>query len=125
MQGARQRQETEAFATEYARRQGIEGTLSQGVRAFGLRRARYRGRAKTHVQHIATGQSLLLNTDLVTPVASIPISGMGTDVAIVSVDGKVEINTGSSKGTVARDPITPNSSGVVKQINWRDVPGTN
>ena len=30
--------------TEFrARRAGIEGTISQGVRAFGLRRARYRG----------------------------------------------------------------------------------
>jgi len=54
MQAARHRQETQEFATHYARRQGIEGTLSQGVRAFGLRRARYRGRAKTHLQHVAT-----------------------------------------------------------------------
>jgi transposase len=54
MRVARQRQETAAFAAQYARRQGIEGTLSQGVRACGLRRARYRGRAKTHLQHVAT-----------------------------------------------------------------------
>lgn len=54
MQAARQRQATEEFATQYARRQGIEGTLSQGVRAFGLRRSRYRGQAKTHLQHVAT-----------------------------------------------------------------------
>jgi transposase len=37
----------------YKRRAGIEGTLAQGVRAFGLRRARYRGLQKTHLQHIA------------------------------------------------------------------------
>jgi transposase len=43
----RARQRTPEFATLYAQRAGIEGTLSQGVRAFGLRRARYRGRAKT------------------------------------------------------------------------------
>jgi hypothetical protein len=61
----------------------------------------------------------------VTPTAFIPISGVGTDVAIVNVDGKVEVTTGSSKGTVARNPITPSSVGAVKQINWRDVPGTN
>ncbi len=58
MQAARQRQETEEFATQYARRQGIEGTLSQGVRAFGLRWARYRGQAKTHLQHVATAAGL-------------------------------------------------------------------
>src|SRR5215218_1458788 len=38
----------------YARRAGIEGTLSQGVRAFGLRRSRYRGLARTRLQHVAT-----------------------------------------------------------------------
>jgi transposase len=37
----------------YKRRAGIEGTLSQGVRAFGLRRARYGGLQKTHLQHLA------------------------------------------------------------------------
>jgi transposase len=42
----------------YARRAGIEGTLSQGVRAFGLRRARYRGLVKTHLQHIATAAAI-------------------------------------------------------------------
>jgi transposase len=33
----------------YKRRAGVEGTLSQGVRAFGLRRTRYWGLAKTHL----------------------------------------------------------------------------
>jgi transposase len=42
----------------YARRAGIEGTISQGVRAFGLRRARYRGLAKTHLQHVATAAAI-------------------------------------------------------------------
>jgi IS5 family transposase len=45
----------------YARRAGIEGTISQGVRAFGLRRARYRGLAKTHLQHVATAAALNLD----------------------------------------------------------------
>jgi transposase len=42
----------------YQRRAGIEGTLSQGVRAFGLRRTRYRGLAKTHLQHVATAAAI-------------------------------------------------------------------
>jgi transposase len=46
---------------QYARRAGIEGTLSQGVRAFGLRRARYRGLEKTHVQHVATAAAINLD----------------------------------------------------------------
>jgi transposase len=42
----------------YKRRAGVEGTLSQGVRAFGLRCTRYRGLAKTHVQHVATAAAM-------------------------------------------------------------------
>jgi type IV pilus assembly protein PilY1 len=83
------------------------------------------GNGTLHVIQITNGQTLLLSSDLVTLTASIAITGMGTDVAIVNVDGKVEVTTGSSKGNVARNPISPNSVGVVKQINWRDVPGTN
>ena len=42
-------------------RQGIEGTISQGVRSFGLRRARYRGLAKTAFQGMATAAALNLD----------------------------------------------------------------
>jgi len=42
----------------YKQRAGIEGTLSQGVRAFGLRRTRYRGLPKTHLQHVATAAAI-------------------------------------------------------------------
>jgi hypothetical protein len=44
----------------YKRRAGIEGTLSQAVFAFGMRRLRYRGIIKTHLQHIATAASINL-----------------------------------------------------------------
>src|ERR671932_2534507 len=37
----------------YKQRAGVEGTLSQGVRAFGLRRTRYWGVEETHLQHVA------------------------------------------------------------------------
>jgi transposase len=42
------------------RRAGVEGTLSQGVRAFGLRRSRYLGLAKTHLQHVITAGAMNL-----------------------------------------------------------------
>jgi transposase len=58
IQAARQRQASPEFAGQYACRAGIEGTLSQGVRAFGLRRARYRGLAKTRVQDVATAAAV-------------------------------------------------------------------
>ncbi|GAC1613936.1 MAG: hypothetical protein NVS4B3_28420 [Gemmatimonadaceae bacterium] len=58
LQAARERQATEAYKEEYARRAGIEGTISQGVRALGLRRCRYSGEAKTHLQHVLTGAAI-------------------------------------------------------------------
>src|SRR5712692_2427724 len=60
LQAARQRQATETFKTQYAARLGIEGTLSQGIRAFGLRHARYRGQAKVHLQQVFTATALNL-----------------------------------------------------------------
>lgn len=48
----RKAQETPLFRQRYATRAGIEGTLSQGVRRMGLRRARYDGLQKTHLQHV-------------------------------------------------------------------------
>jgi hypothetical protein len=42
----------------YKQRAGVEGTLSQGVRGFGLRYARYRGLEKTHLQHVATAAAI-------------------------------------------------------------------
>jgi transposase len=55
--GARAARDEEGGAS-YARRAGIEGTISQGVRAFGLRRSRYRGLARTHLQHVATAAAI-------------------------------------------------------------------
>ena len=45
----------------YQRRVGIEGTLSQGVRAFGLRQSRYRGLAKTHLPNVAIAAAMNLD----------------------------------------------------------------
>jgi len=59
--GARSRQLTEDFAALYAQRAGIEGTISQGVRAFGLRQARYRGLRKTCLQEVATAAAIDLS----------------------------------------------------------------
>ena len=60
IQQARQYQTTEVFQERYAKRAGIEGTISQGTRAFELRRTRYLGLAKTHLQHLATAAAINL-----------------------------------------------------------------
>jgi transposase len=39
-------------------RSGIEGTISQGTRAFDLRASRYRGMNKTHLKHIFTAAAM-------------------------------------------------------------------
>lgn len=53
LQVARERQQTDDFKSLYRKRSGIEGTLSQAIRSSDLRRARYVGQAKTHLQNVA------------------------------------------------------------------------
>jgi transposase len=60
LKAARERLATKEGRRRYARRAGIEGTLSQGVRACGLRRSRYRGLARTRLQHVASAAALNL-----------------------------------------------------------------
>lgn len=49
---ARAAQATATFRVTYSVRAGIEGTISQAVRRTGVRVCRYRGLAKTHLQHV-------------------------------------------------------------------------
>ncbi|WP_071883998.1 transposase [Oscillatoria nigro-viridis] len=57
----RARQHTLDFKQLYALRAGVESSLSQGIRVFGLRRARYMGLAKTRLQHIVTAAAMNLS----------------------------------------------------------------
>jgi len=60
LNAARARMNDPAWQERYHRRAGVEGTLSQGVRAFGMRRSRYIGLAKTGLQQtcIAVGMNV-------------------------------------------------------------------
>jgi transposase len=58
LQAVRQQQSTEEWKAQYDKRADIEGTLSQGIRAFGLRQGRYRGLPKTRLQHLATAAAI-------------------------------------------------------------------
>ncbi len=58
LQAAREREKTPEYASEYARRAGVEGTLSRGVRACGLRRSRYIGQAKVHLGNLLVAAAL-------------------------------------------------------------------
>jgi len=60
LQAARQRQKTPEFRARYKRWAGIEGTFTQADRLCGLRRSRYVGLAKTHLQHVFTAVALNL-----------------------------------------------------------------
>jgi transposase len=61
LQKARQQKSTEAFKVQYRARAGVEGTISQAINSHGARRARYRGLARTHLQHLATAAAINLN----------------------------------------------------------------
>lgn len=60
LQTMRARQKTPEFREAYAQRAGIESTHAQAIRRSGLRRARYRGLAKTRLQHILTAAAINL-----------------------------------------------------------------
>ena len=55
---ARARQREPGFPARYAARAGVEGTIAQGVNVCDLRHARYRGLAKTRLQHLVTAAAL-------------------------------------------------------------------
>jgi transposase len=56
----RTEQGTAPFQQRYALRAGIEGSLSEGIRRHGLRRARYRGQQKTQLQAQAIAAAINL-----------------------------------------------------------------
>ena len=60
LQQTRQTHNTDEFRQRYAIRAGVEGTISQLVRGFDLRRSPYLGLAKTHLHNvvIATGTNI-------------------------------------------------------------------
>ena len=56
----RQALKSEVGRIEYRRRAGVEGTISQGVRRGTMRRTRYQGLEKTHLQQVATATAINL-----------------------------------------------------------------
>jgi transposase len=60
LQQRREFEQSAEYARAYARRAGVEGTISQGTRRCGLRRSRYLGLAKTHLGHVLTAAALNL-----------------------------------------------------------------
>jgi transposase len=60
VQQRKQEQHTEAWRKQYGKRAGIEGTISQCVFALDMRRSRYRGLDKTHLQFVLTAAAMNL-----------------------------------------------------------------
>jgi len=60
LQSRRQQQQTPEWKETYNQRAGIEATHSQGIRRSALRRSRYIGLLKTHLQHILIASALNL-----------------------------------------------------------------
>jgi transposase len=58
LNAARARMDDTAWQGRYRVRAGVEGTLSQGVRAFGLRQSRYIGLAKTSLQQVCSAVAM-------------------------------------------------------------------
>ena len=55
LQARRREMQTQAYQLDMRRRNGIEGTQSELIRAHGLRHSRYRGKAKARLQNYLIG----------------------------------------------------------------------
>ena len=60
LEAIRRQQQTKKWKKRYDKRAGIEGTLDTGIQVLGLRRTRYIGLAKTHLQHVLTALAVNL-----------------------------------------------------------------
>lgn len=58
IQQARAQEDTPEWKEQHAHPAGVEGTIPQGVRAFGLRRCRCHGLAKARLQHQLTATAM-------------------------------------------------------------------
>lgn len=58
LEAARRREKEPEFAATYAKRAGIEGSISPAVRACGIRRSRYMGLKKTQLHHLLSAAAL-------------------------------------------------------------------
>ncbi|MBE1602900.1 transposase [Streptomyces stelliscabiei] len=47
-------QQTPEWKARYAVRSGVEGTVNESAHGHGMRRCRYRGQGKAHIQHVLT-----------------------------------------------------------------------
>jgi transposase len=66
-------QQTEAYKDLYRRRAGVEGTISQATWVLGMRRARYIGQDKTHLQNVLTAAAINL-TRVVNWLDEVPLA---------------------------------------------------
>lgn len=60
LEAIRRQQQTKKWKKRYDKRAGIEGTLATGIQVLELRRTRYIGLAKTHLQHVLTALAMNL-----------------------------------------------------------------
>jgi transposase len=58
LRAARARADDPAWLERHRKRAGVEGTLSQGTRAFGMRQSRYIGLAKTGLQEVCAAVAI-------------------------------------------------------------------
>ena len=60
LQANRAEQDTAPWQARYAIRAGVEGTMHQAIAVTGTRNARYKGLAKTHLEHVYSAVALNL-----------------------------------------------------------------
>ena len=74
---------------------------------------------------IGTGRSLLVD-NAGTPVATTATErGLATDIAFINLNGKIRLQAGNDQLVVKNVPGSFNPDGVLRQLNWRELPTPN
>ncbi len=82
---------TDEGRASYAARAGVEATMSQGVRAMGMRQTRYRGLGKTRLGHVATAAALSADRAAVWLGGTRPAKTRTSRVAAIGADRGVHL----------------------------------
>lgn len=74
---------------------------------------------------IGSGRSLLVD-NAGTPVATTATErGLATDIAFINLNGKIRLQAGNDQLVVKNVPGSFNPDGVLRQLNWRELPTPN
>jgi type IV pilus assembly protein PilY1 len=109
-----------------AERIDVQSVANNGVVAFAANlptgaACKPDGSGRIFTTTFATGKTVLVGDDGVTPVASVSSKRVVRDLAIQRVNGRLQLYGGDSGGNVVKVPAALSGGGTLRQLGWREV----